>query len=149
MGIKELLLNKGWAGRTLSRSETVDRINPVIRSLTTLMHRYDAAQNALDGEAAASFEDARKLLRGDLGKLSETVLSAGGAAYTGVDLEPMEPAEGNASPVLEALVDRENEFRIVLDVERKAEHQIRTRAVLETVSRNSSDRLKLLRELAR
>ena len=149
MGIKDLLLNKGWAGRTLSRPETADRLNPVIRSLTTLMHGYDAAQSTLDGEAADSLEAARKLLRGDLGKLSETVLSAGHPAYMGVDQEPSTPATGDSGPVLEALVGREEEFRTVLDGEKEVEHQIRTRAVLENAARNSSDRLALLRELTR
>lgn len=149
MGIKDLLLNKGWAGRTLSRPETADRLNPVIRELTTLMHGYDAAQATLEGDAAASLEAARKLLRGDLGKLSETVLSAGQPAYSGVDQEPSAPATGDPATVLEALVDREEGFRAVLDGEKKVEHQIRTRAVLENAARNSSDRIALLRELAR
>jgi hypothetical protein len=149
MGIKDLLLNKGWAGTTLSRSETVDRINPVLLSLTTLMHGYEAAKGALPDDAAASVDDALKLLRGDLGKLSETVLSCGGVAYSGVDQEPPAPAGGEASYVAGELVRREEAFRSVLEGERKVEHQIRTRAVLENVSRNSSDRLRLLRDLAR
>lgn len=149
MGIKELLLNKGWAGRTLSRPETAERLNPVIRSLTTLMHGYDAAQATLDGEAAASLEAARKLLRGDLGKLSETVLSAGHPAYMGVDQEPSAPATGDSTTVLEALAGREEDFHAVLDAEKKVEHQIRTRAVLKNAARNSSERLELLHELTR
>ena len=40
--IKELLLQKGWAGKTISRSETVERMNPLIREFITLNHHYDA-----------------------------------------------------------------------------------------------------------
>jgi hypothetical protein len=149
MGIKDLLLNKGWAGNTLSRAETVDHLNPLIRSLTTLMHGYDAAQPTLEGDQAESLEQARKLIRGDLGKLAETVLSSGGVAYSGVDQEPSVPATGDAATVFEALKQLEEAFRTELDAERTVEHQIRTRAVLENVARNSTDRLGLLRDLAR
>ena len=149
MGIKDLLLNKGWAGNTLSRAETIDHLNPLIRSLTTLMHGYDAAQPGLEGDQAESLEQARKLIRGDLGKLAETVLSSGGIAYSGVDQEPSAPATGDSATVFEALKGREEAFREELDAERKVEHQVRTRAVLENVARNSTDRLGLLRDLAR
>jgi hypothetical protein len=47
------------------------------------------------------------------------------------------------------LVRHEEAFRSVLEGERKVEHQIRTRAVLENVSRNSSERMRMLRDLAR
>jgi len=150
MGIKELLLNKGWAGRTLSRSETVDRLNPVIHSLTALMHAYDRALTGLDGEIHASLSDTQKLLRADIGKLSETVLSGGGVAYTGVDQEPGgSPSSDDPAEILAGLLREEESFRETLDGEREVEHQIRTRAVLENVARNSSERVRLVRRLGR
>ena len=43
MGLKEVksaLLKKGWAGRTLSREETVERLNPLIKQHMALNHTH-------------------------------------------------------------------------------------------------------------
>lgn len=149
MGVKDLLLNKGWAGRTISRAETIDRINPVLRELTVLMHTYEAAATALPADAASALAASQRVIRGDLGHLAETVYSAGGVAYTGVDLEPSSfSIEGSRSDIARKLTEAEEHFRASLEGEKKIEHQIRTRAVLENVARSSSDRLRVVRELA-
>ena len=149
MGVKDLLLNKGWAGRTISRAETIDRINPVIRELTELMHTYDAAAAVLSGNDAAALAVSQRVLRADIGHLAETVYSTGGIAYLGVDLEPSSfSVQGNRPAVAKQLTTAEEHFRTSLDAEKKIEHQMRTRAVLENVARNSTERLRLVREMS-
>lgn len=150
MGVKDLLLNKGWAGRTISRAETIDRVNPVLRELTVLMHTYDAAARHLGAEAPASMAPSQRTLRGDLGHLAETVYSAGGAAYTGVNLEPDEfHVVGTTIDVSRALIEAEERFAKRLLEEKAVEHQMRTRAVIANVATHSAERLKLAREIGR
>jgi hypothetical protein len=147
MGIKDLVLNKGWAGRTIGRSETVDRVNPVIVSLTRLMHLYNDASTGLSLEDDAAFQGQMKLLRADIGKLVETVHSAGGVAYSGVDIEPGDITAGDTPT--KTLHQAESDFIEGIEAEVAVEHQIHTRAVFGAVQANAKERLKMIRELAR
>ncbi len=151
MGLKELFLNKGWAGRTLSRQETVERLNPLIRRHYELNHAYEHAIRTLDDRnAAGQLNVLQKIARADIGKLSETVLSAGGVSYNGTDLEPGDFDLGaDASVVLNELKRLESEFAERLEAELEEEHQIRTRAILRAVLGNSRARLDYVRDLAR
>jgi len=149
--IKEVLLNRGWAGRTLSRSETVDRINPLIRQHIELNHHYSAAiRHCTDERVVDVLERLQKTARTDVGKLSETVLSCGGSAYNGTDLSPEDfTLQGSLSELFEELHDHETDFNQALADELDLEHQMRTRGVLEAVKSNSQDRLNALTALQR
>lgn len=151
MGLKELFLNKGWAGRTLSRQVTVERLNPLIRRHYELNHAYEHAIRTLDDRnAAGQLNVLQKIARADIGKLSETVLSAGGVSYNGTDLEPGDFDLGaDGSVVLNELKRLESEFAERLEAELEEEHQIRTRAILRAVLGNSRARLDYVRDLAR
>ncbi|MEX0822443.1 MAG: hypothetical protein WD021_09885 [Rhodothermales bacterium] len=151
MGLKELFLNKGWAGKTLSRQETVERINPLLRTHYELNRAYEyAIRNLSDAETADRLEVLQKTARGDVGKLSETVLSAGGVAYNGTDLEPGDVDLGsNDASILGELERLESALAAALDEELEEEHQIRTRAILGVVRNNSRERLDYVRRAAR
>lgn len=151
MGLKELFLNKGWAGKTLSRQETVERINPLLQTHYELNRAYEfAIRNLSDAETTERLAALQKTARGDVGKLSETVLSAGGAAYNGTDLEPDDVDLGSDdAAVVGELVRLESAFAEALDEELEEEHQIRTRAILGVVRNNSNDRLDYVRRAAR
>ena len=153
MGLKEAFLNKGWAGTTMSRKDTTERINPLIRQHAELNHAYAfATGHVSDREAAAELEALQKTARGDIGKLRETVYSAGGVAYTGVDQEPGEHSLGDGkdeSAMIRRLVEKEEQFQQLLTDELKENHQIRTRAILSVVQANSLARLESVRGLAR
>lgn len=146
MGIKDLLLNKGWAGRTIDRQETIERVNPVIMDLTGLMHFYEDAAQRLGGDAGAQIHASLKIMRGDIGKLCETVFSAGGVAYSGTDIEPGSLKLGDS--LFEELADRERAFCAMVAEEADVEHQMRTRAVLSVAGANGETRLKMLRGLS-
>jgi hypothetical protein len=149
--IKEILLNRGWAGKTLSRSETVDRINPLIRQHIELNHHYEAAIRHCDDDRVADvLKRLQKTARTDVGKLSETVLSCGGSAYNGTDLSPEDfTLKGSLSELFEDLHDLETDFNDALADELDLEHQMRTRGVLEAIKSNSQDRLNALAALQR
>jgi hypothetical protein len=146
MGIKELLLKQGWAGRTISRTETIDHLNPIIRTMTVAMHHWAAAESALDGDAARAVSGALKTLRMDIGKMCETVFSCGGVAYNGTDLEPGSFTLG-AEP-WKTLADQEAALAAFLKPQMEVEHHMRTRAILAAVAANHEERVKLIRSLA-
>lgn len=152
MGFKDLFLQKGWAGKTLSRQETIEHVNPLLRRHHELNHCYSHLIDRLsDREAAAQLQDLMKVARADVSKLSETVLSAGGVSYNGTDLEPEDFNLGsNPVDVLREVQKREEDLQDALSEELdRGDHQMRTRAILGVVQTNSQRRLDLLDQLLR
>lgn len=147
MGFKELFLQKGWAGKTISRQETIERITPLIHQLVALNHYYTYAADHLSDESTAErFRELLKTSRTDLGKLNETVLSCGGASYHGTDLEPEDfTLDGDAPEMLNRLQELEQDFQDALAAQLDSgDHQMRTRAILSVVQTNSRTRLEHL-----
>ena len=151
MGLKELLLNKGWAGTTMSRAETIERLNPLIRKHYELNHSYEfAINNVSSPEVSRNLTMVQKTARVDVGKLSETILSAGGVPYNGIDLEPEAFHLGSTdSELYRKLKDVESDFEQLIAAELEENHQIRTKAVLSVVLANSRARLEFLRGATR
>lgn len=148
--IKEVLLGRGWAGKTISRAETVERLNPIIRQFLKLNHNYQyVIRSHTDTAVTESLERVQKTARADVGKLSETVFSAGGTPENGTDLEQSDFTLGDDElEMLYQLEDLETEFREALTHERnEIEHQMRTRGILEALQSNSAERLELLGDL--
>ncbi|HYE96804.1 MAG TPA: hypothetical protein VD962_11405 [Rubricoccaceae bacterium] len=144
------LLNRGGAGRYLSRAESVERLQPLVRQFNRLVMDYAAAEERLAGTRHAErLGTLAKALRTEGGKLFETVFSLGGKAPTGADLEPDADALGrSAADVLYHLLDTERAYHEALTEEVDAvHHQERTRAILGNVARGSAARLDALREL--
>jgi hypothetical protein len=149
--IKELLLKKGWAGKTISRAETVARLNPLIERHIRLNHLYAfAAREHGDQATREALAASQKIARTNVGKIAETIYSCGGTAYTGVDLEP-DGANLGTDPeaMLATLSEAEQQFLDAVLDEEKVEHQMRTRAILGVVASSSSARLEILRGLKR
>lgn len=149
MRIKDLLLNKGWAGKTLSREETAGRLNPVIRSHCALNHSHEYAVRALENrDAAEQLSTLQRTARMDVGKLSEVVLSAGGVPFNGTEMEPEDFDLGKCdSDIVTELRNMERDFEKSLHAELDMEHQMRTRAILEAVLKNTRVRLGYVRKL--
>ena len=151
MGLKELLLNKGWAGTTMSRRETIERLNPILRRHYELNHSYDyLINNVSDPEQVRQIEAIQKVARVDVGKLSESILSAGGVPYSGVSLEAENFNLGSSDgEMLQRARDLESQFERLLSDELEQNHQIRTKAILSAVLGNSRARLEFLRGAAK
>jgi hypothetical protein len=142
MSIKEILLKKGWAGKTISRPETAQRLNPLIHTMSNILraHNHVAASTDSSGSNSPLSEQVR-LLRMDIGKMSETVFSSGGVATR--TAEPyVAGLNGNKD-----LLDAENALLSDLRNEKDIEHQMRTRAILAAVAANTENRIQLLRQL--
>jgi hypothetical protein len=143
MSIKNAILNKGWAGKTITREETAERLNSLMRPLIELLFMYDRVLGtaAQDGPAG----DLRRempALRADIGKVSESIMSCGAVAYSGTDLKSADVAS-NADWA--HVLEREQAVERALEEERAVEHQIRSRAILKAVAANSKKRLELLK----
>ena len=146
MGLKDLILNKGWAGKTLDRTETAERINALMHPLVELMYHYEAALGEDEPESVSEgLRSALSMLRADIGKLGEIVYSCGGVAYTGVDFDP---AAVDTSGEWPAVLERERAFLSLLLQERDVEHQMRARAVVGAVATGCKARIELLQRLA-
>ena len=146
MSFKNLLLQKGWAGKTISRAETAERVNALIRPLVDLLHLYNnALEDSADGTDLSAVQQAMPILRADIGKLAETVHSSGVVAYSGAEQMGASPLEkeSNWSAVLES----EAAYSGVVSEEKEIEHQMRTRAILANIVTNSGRRQELVKQI--
>lgn len=144
MGIKNLFLKQGWAGKTIGRAETIERLNPILQTANELMqHLIGVAASSADSDVKSRIETALRTLRMDIGKLCETVFSCGGVAYSGTDLHPADFRESSVADVTRV----ESVLADQLSAESKIEHQMRTRAILGVLAENQYARKNNLRNL--
>jgi hypothetical protein len=148
--IKEAILNRGWAGKTITRAETVERLNPMIRQFLKLNQNYQSViRSHSDSAVSEALKRVQKTARADVGKLSETVLSCGGTPENGTDLDVEDVTLRNDElDMLHQLDDLEAAFNETIERQLdEVEHQMRTRGILEAVKSNSSERLELVSDL--
>ena len=147
--IKSTILRKGWAGKTISRDETVQKLNPLIEAHVALNHAYTSLLPLLKSyDAKQELASILKTARLDVGKLMEVVFSCGGTAFNGTAIEPGSFALSSNNALTE-LRKQEDTFREFLMAERPVEHQIRTEAVLTRLLTNSDVRLSFIRTCTR
>lgn len=142
-------LNKGGAGYSVSRAETAERLKPHVERGLELLRSYSVALPGMqDREAADRIEALLPYFRTELGKLYESIFSAGGTVPTGTEIDFSSRVASDGNP-LPKLTRREREFGRALEEEiDSVHHQERTRAVLKSVAAGSKGRLDALRELA-
>jgi len=147
--IKSAVLKKGWAGKTLSRSDTAHRFNAIIKEHVILKHYYANLPSYVNSkEIQYQLQAILKTLRLDIGKLKEVVFSCGETAFNGTSLHPKSFGFVTTTPLME-LRDIEEKFRALLDAERPIQHQIRSEAVLTRLRENSEMRLSFLQKCRR
>lgn len=142
------ILNKGGAGRYISRAESVERLVPMAQRHLALLRTYTAGLGALpDGPAKARVEAMMPYLRTETAKMSETILSLGGTPPNGIGEEAPAPTPGQSDRQrVEALLEAEKAFGGALTDEIDAvHHQERTRAILGHNAEASASRVELLR----
>jgi hypothetical protein len=148
----KLLFKRGGIGQTISREETVARLNPIIKQHFELNQSYGyVIRTHPQEEVVQALKAMQKTARMDVAKLSETVLSAGGVHYNGTELEPDDFNLGDdPTDMLFQLRDLEEAFKDTVTSEIKdVTHQLRTLAILEVVQSNSTDRLTALRGMTK
>ena len=133
MSIKEILLNKGWAGRTISRPETVIQLNPHIQTMVNLLHAYNIlAERDSGGYEKSSMGDQVRILRMDIGKMSETISSCGGIP----ERSPQSSIVRGSAEWSDIVAVEKSLLNMIL-AEKEIEHQMRTRAILSKVQENT------------
>ena len=144
------ILNRGGAGFSISRQETADRLRPHVARGLDLLRIYSALLPRVeDREIAHRITPLMPFFRTELGKLYESIFSAGGTAPTGVDVDFEAGIDDAARDPVGILVLAEREFgRAVSDEIDAVHHQERTRAILKAVAAGSNGRMDVLRELA-
>lgn len=149
--LKRLIFNRGGIGKSLTRTETIERLNPILEQHVRLNRYYDSViDHCSEPDIVERLEAFQKTARTDAGKLSETILSLGGVAYNGTDLrdETFDLGEDD-DEMLSKLRDLEQEFHNTVQDERDLNHQMRTDAILQVVEENSADRLDYLKRIAK
>lgn len=144
-----LLFNRGGIGKSITREETVERLNPLIEQLMRLnfSHNY-VIDHCSEPSIVDQLATMQKRARNDVGKLAEVVLSAGGVSYNGTELRHETFDLGDTdNKMLFELLDREQAFYGAVQDELDISHHLRTQAVLENVAANSEDRLGYLKQV--
>ncbi len=143
------ILNRGGAGRYISRAESAERLVPVAARHLDLLDAYAGARAAAGETAGPRLDALLSLLRIETGKIFETLYSLGGAAPTGAGRTATPPAGETDAERLDALIEAERDFGAALSEESEAvHHQERTRAILQHNAARSGERLDALRALA-
>lgn len=145
------VLNKGGAGNYITRAESVERLRPLIADQLTLLRDYDhVAKRLQNAGASLRFQEVvLPNIRTELNKLYETILSLGGSAPTGAEMDwTASGLDGSDSELVKALLDRDQAFGDRMREEMEAvHHQERTRAIIGHNADKSNDRLNMLRAL--
>lgn len=151
----DAILNKGGAGKSLSRSETAEYLVPLVQQQNELIFAYERAIQTMDDRSLAQLlEDLQPRTRADVQKLDEMIYSNGGTAPNGTDLAPEDFELGDSDAArLGSLFDREQTFRNAVETEYERRdpkrYAFRTLATLENVLNGSNARLDTLEELQR
>lgn len=149
--LRQFIFRKAGFGASISREETIERLNPLIKHHMELNLAYNNAIDRISrADVAQRLSGFQRVARADVGKLAETVFSAGGPAYNGTDLEAENYGVGETDDeILFNLLDREQAFQDALVAEDEILHHIRTDAVLNIVRTNSKARLNYLTDITR
>lgn len=143
------ILNKGGAGKSISRAETADRLSALMRRYNEIMFAYDAAASVSSTETADALEQVVHGVRDDVGKLSELILSAGAVPPLGTDIEPGDVSVGrDEAEALAAVTRLERAFEDALKGESGVKHYLRTIATLDNTLARTRDRIQTLERLA-
>lgn len=151
------ILNKGGAGRYISREHTVERLQPVAQRHLDLMYEYEGILGGMaSGASKERLEAMMPYLRTEVAKMSETILSLGGTPPNGVRRTPGgavgvadDMAGRSMADRVDALRDAETDFSgAIRDEVDSVHHQERTRAILTHNAEASDARVGLLRDIA-
>ena len=144
------VLNKGGAGRYISRQESVERLQPIAQRHLDLLLAYDRHLDTLpDGPARVQIEAMMPYLRTEVSKMSETILSLGGTPPSGAGEMGASAAPPSDRDPVRAFLDAETDFGGALrDEADSVHHQERTRAILNHNAQASDARRDLLRGIA-
>jgi len=139
------LLNKGGAGKSLSRARTAAEMSTLLIRHIELLRTYDMLIQSLgEGDAADRLREQQKDNRADIARLSEIILSAGGVP----------PREGlllggnDQSGLIKSVNSAERELRRDIEEQLEQKHQLRTVAMMEGLLANTERRIGFVQQMA-
>jgi bacterioferritin (cytochrome b1) len=140
------LLNKGGAGKSLTRSSTVSEVSKLMSAQIALLGSYEALLGVVDSDSdlAASLSALQKQHRDEIPKLSEIILSSGGIPPR----ESSPPTGDDVDSLIRAVNDGERAMRTDLEEQIKLKHHLRTIAVLKTLLANTERRIGAIQTVA-
>ena len=134
------LLNRGGAGKSLSRAQTAAEMSKLMIRHIELLRTYDALIESIGNDA--SIENLKALQqdnRADISKLSEIILSSGGVPPR----EGMLLAGDGADALIKSVNNAERELRSDIEEQLEQKHHLRTLAIMETLLANTQLRIGL------
>ena len=145
------VLNKGGWGLSLTRADSVETLQPILRAHYKMLNAYEFARQQAGNGFPDRVEGSLRTLRTDIGKIAETILSFGGTPYNGTDIEPGATGDTSASPAqrIERLEETERDLYGLLENGMNVPQQIRTLSTLKLLRNHSDERISVLREAAR
>lgn len=140
------LLNRGGAGKSMTRHETAAAMSNLVSPLIAIMRTYQHLSDFIEDEGLSARMDAmQNRTRTDISKLSEIILSTGGVTPREADAV----ASGDdPDEIIRQLDTAERALRESIEESLKLKHHYRTIAVLETLVKNTEERIVFVRELA-
>ncbi len=141
------LLNKGGAGKSMSRARTAAEASKLMTCHIELLQTYDALADATGSESdtAELVSALQKELRDDIPKLSEIILSSGR-----VPPREASPLVGDdVESLLHAIDDGERSLRRDLEDQILLKHHLRSIAVFKNLLANTEHRIGEIRTMAR
>lgn len=145
------VLNKGGWGLTLSRADSVETLQPILRAHYQQLSAYEFARQQAGNGFPDRVEGALRVLRTDIGKIAETILSFGGTPYNGTDIEPGATGDTSATPAqrIDRLEEAERDLHGQLEDAMNRPQQIRTLSTLKLLRNHCDERLTILRDASR
>ena len=140
------LLNRGGAGKSLTRAETAEELSSLMTTQITLLRTYEALIALMDSgsSSAETLAALQKEHRNEIPKISEIILSAGGIPPRKADrLE----GDGRES-LIRAVCDGERGLRREIDTQLENKHHLRTIGILESLAETVEDRIGVLQKIA-
>jgi hypothetical protein len=140
------ILNRGGAGRSMTREESVEALVPLVVEHQRLLLAYEAAIRTLgDRGLADRLNDGMNRARTELGKLRETIFSLGGDSPNGVGLDTDVHLGTTDAEIVHALDERERAYRDALARNLALpHHQLRSTAIIENNIKGTKARLDVL-----
>jgi hypothetical protein len=142
------LLNRGGAGKSMTRHETGERLSGLIQQLIQVVAGYDRLAGLFEESQRQRIEERQRHSRSEIAKISELILSTGAVPPRELSGDAVLPSADSAVEALEALMEVERTFAGAVKDERKLPHQLRTRALLEELSSNTEKRIDMLHRIS-
>jgi hypothetical protein len=143
-----ILLNRGGAGKSKTRRESAEHLIDVMQQLIQVVAGYDHLSGRFEDAQRQRIEERQRHSRAEIAKVAELILSSGAVPPREVPDDAALPSAEAAPEALEVLVEVERRYQEMLKDQLKLSHQLRTRALLEDLSKQADGRIDMIHRLS-